>query len=288
MTKKPYAKAYLEITNRCNLSCSFCHGTKREGAIMSPSRFRAAAAAMRPFTDYLYLHVLGEPLSHPRLGELLDIADALGFRVCITTNGTLLTQTHDTLLSHAAVLHKISISLHAGEANPAFRDEAYLPDCLSFAKEAAAAGVIVALRLWNLDSDARTKAQNAQNESILSLLQASFPAPWEETRGGAKLAERLYLEYGETFDWPDMAAPERGACGFCYALRDQFAVLADGTVVPCCLDAEGDLALGNLFDRPLADILASPRARALKEGFDRRTAVEPLCRRCGYAKRFDK
>ena len=65
-------------------------------------------------------------------------------------------------------------------------------------------------------------------------------------------------------------------------------MLCDGTVVPCCLDAEGTLALGNLFDTPLDEILASPRARAIYENFTNRRAIEPLCLRCDYARRFSK
>ena len=88
------------------------------------------------------------------------------------------------------------------------------------------------------------------------------------------------------FDWPDMSAEELGENCFCYGLRDQVGVLCDGTVVPCCLDHDGDIPLGNLFERELDEILVSPRAGAIREGFSHRLAVEELCRRCGYARRF--
>ena len=96
----------------------------------------------------------------------------------------------------------------------------------------------------------------------------------------------MYLEHGDKFDWPELSAPDGGETGFCYGLRDQIGVLCDGTVVPCCLDHEGDLALGNLFTQEMEEILASPRANAIYDGFSSRKAVEPLCRRCGYASRF--
>ena len=72
----------------------------------------------------------------------------------------------------------------------------------------------------------------------------------------------------------------------CIRDREQLAVLSDGTVVPCCLDHEGDIPLGNLLERDLEDILRGPRARALYDGFSRRRPSEALCRRCGYARRF--
>ena len=65
-------------------------------------------------------------------------------------------------------------------------------------------------------------------------------------------------------------------------------MLVDGTVVPCCLDSAGVLDLGNLFQQNLDEVLASPRARAIYDGFTRHKAVEPLCRRCGYAAVINK
>ena len=281
-----FAKAYLEITNLCNLSCHFCHGTKRQGEFMPVKRFEHLARELRPYTDFLYLHVLGEPLLHPDLPEILKIAASLGFRICITTNGTLLRQQTELLCAFAPHIHKVSISLHASEANGCRVDESYVEDCLAFAKRASEAGVILALRLWNLEGNAETPSANAENAAILEALAAAFPAPWQDTRSGEKLSKNVYLEWGETFDWPDMNAPDYGEVCFCYGLRDQIGVLVDGTVVPCCLDAEGSIPLGNLIKTPLSDILASPRALALKKGLDERRAIEPLCRHCGYARRF--
>ncbi len=280
---KQFAKVYLEITNICNLRCAFCHGTARKKEFIPLSRFEKLACAVRPYTDFLYLHVLGEPLLHPELDKILKIAADLGFRICITTNGVLLREKQDLLFRFAPHIHKVSISLQAFEANGL--SESYLADCMEFA---ASAPFIAALRLWNLQGNAITASQNAENETILSLLHEMFPDVWQETRNGMKLSARVYIEYGETFDWPDMGAPSFGECGFCYGLRDHVAILADGTLVPCCLDAEGNIPLGNLLNSSLSEILESPRAVAIREGFDRRKAIEPLCRRCGYKERFKK
>ncbi|MBO4979680.1 MAG: radical SAM protein [Clostridia bacterium] len=279
--KKRFAKIYLEITNRCNLRCSFCHGTKRAPRTLTPEEFRTLAQRLVPYTDYLYLHVLGEPLMHPELETLLDTSATLGFRTCITTNGTLLRKRQALLLAHAEHLGKVSISLHSAEGSGVPVD-AYLGDALDSAAALSAAGVVTVLRLWNLGEG----GENTQNDTILAALHARFPEPWAENRRGTTLAPSLYLEWGERFDWPDLSATDYGEVGACYGMRDHIAVLSDGTVIPCCLDSEGDIALGNLFDSELADILASPRAVTITEGFRRRRAVEPLCRRCGYAQRF--
>ena len=144
--------------------------------------------------------------------------------------------------------------------------------------------MLTGLRLWNLDGS--LPGQNDLNAPMLEELHRAFPGEWPPVREGHKIAERTYLEFGERFEWPDLSAGEREGDAFCYGLRDQFGVLCDGTVVPCCLDHEGDLALGNLFTQPLEEILSSPRARAIYESFSGRQAREELCRKCGYARRF--
>lgn len=279
-------KAYLEITNVCNLNCAFCPGTRREPGFLSPDGFQTLAARLRPHTEYLYLHLMGEPLLHPQLEELLSRGEALDFKVMITTNGTLLPE-REALLCGSPAVEKVSISLHSFEGNGGGEPSDYLEKCLHFARRAADAGKKCALRLWNLDG-ADTRGANRQNDDILSVLKAAFPNPWKAGRRGTTLAPNIFLEWGEKFDWPDLSAPEGDRPVFCYGLRDQVGVLWDGTVVPCCLDHEGDVPLGNLYRRTLDEILDSPRARALYEGFSRGEAAETLCRRCGFARRFQR
>ena len=274
-------KAYIEITNRCNLRCSFCPGTKRVPRTMTPAEFDLVLERLTGQVEYVYLHVMGEPLSHPQLAELLALAAARERKVCITTNGTLLARQTETLLA-APTLHKVSVSLHSFEGNDGAqeRERQYLEEVWSFAARAAAQGVIAALRLWN-EGGAETR-----NGVIEAFLHEKCPGEWPEPRGGSfRLRDNLYLERAKKFDWPDLNAQERGT-QFCYGLRDQLGVLADGTAVPCCLDHEGDIALGNLFTQPLSEILQSERACALREGFSRRCPSEELCRRCGFAARF--
>ena len=279
-----FKKVYLEITNVCNRSCAFCPGTRREPRFLQEAEFLRLLDKLRPWTDFLYFHLMGEPLLHPALGRFLSLAGERGFRVILTTNGTLLAEAEPILLA-APALHKLNLSLHSFEANEGGGLEDYVNQCAAFAKRAAAQGVLINFRLWNGDSAART-AWNAENAQIVALLAERFPGPWRPSRSGERLAERVYLDRAEIFDWPDPEAQGENARHGCYGLRDQLGVLVDGTVVPCCLDHEGDLALGNLLTQDLAEILETPRAKAILEGFRRGEAVEGLCRRCGYANRF--
>lgn len=279
--EKRFRKVYLEISNVCNLRCSFCPGTKRKPGVMDEAVFSLLLSRLQPWTDYLYFHLMGEPLCHPKLETFLRLAGEAGFRVILTTNGTLLQKQQAMLLASPA-LNKVNISLHAFEANDLampFAD--YLDRCLAFGK-AAEGQKLVSYRLWN------SGGQEELNQQILDTMAQYFPQPWVQERRGIRIGQRVYLEHGDKFDWPDLSAQDGGERVFCYGLRDQLGVLCDGTVVPCCLDHEGDLALGNLLETPLEQILESPRAQAIYRGFSDGKAAEELCRKCGYARRFQR
>lgn len=246
---------------------------------MSAASFSALLPKIRPWSDYLYFHLMGEPLCHPQLGLLLELAYDAGFKVIITTNGTLLKKQQNVLLN-APGLHKVNISLHAFEANDyAVPFCQYLADCFSFGKNAEGKKLIV-YRLWN------NGGADRRNDEILNTMKEYFPEPWATERKGIRIGQRVFLEYGDKFDWPDLTAPEGSNHVFCYGLRDQIGILCDGTVVPCCLDHDGDLALGNLFDETLEDLLEKPRSKSIYQGFQNKKAAEELCQKCGYARRF--
>ncbi len=281
-----FSRIYLEITNVCNRACAFCPGTKREKRFLSEDEFTLLAKKLRPHTDYLYLHVMGEPLLHPHFRSLLAIAASLGFRVIITTNGTLLRERTEDILN-ADCVHKVHISLHGFEANDGGDIKDYVNSCAQFGLEAVKRGILVNYRLWNLDG-ASTQGLHAQNDTILDLLHHAYPDTWEENTWGFRVQDGVFVQYGERFDWPDTQADILRERGLCYAMRKQLAVLCDGTVIPCCLDSEGTLALRNLFNEELCDILQKPQAQALARSMRGESELSELCKRCGYASRFTK
>lgn len=246
---------------------------------MTPEEFETLSRKLRGHVEYLYLHLMGEPLLHPQLEEILGIAARQGFRVIITTNGTLLDRRGELLVSSPAV-YKVNVSLQSFEGNSAEEPDEYIGLCADFAAKMSAAGKQCVLRLWNKNG------LDSLNPQIEAVLEARFPKPWRDSRGSRYIAERVLLQPGERFDWPDMSAEDTGARRFCRGLRDQIGVLCDGTVVPCCLDHEGDIALGNLFEDELSCIMSTERVRRIYDGFSQRQAAEELCRRCGYSMRF--
>ncbi len=289
---KKFKKFYIEITNVCNLNCDFCPQTKRSPEFMSISTFSHILDQVKAYTDYIYFHVKGEPLLHPNIDKLLDISYRKGFQVNITTNGTQIQRVKEKLL-HQPALRQINFSLHSFDGNEKVTNKMeYINDILSFIKEAMKESeLIIALRLWNLEENNIANQEKKRNNELLAAIEREFDLPFrileKVTPGsGVKIADRIFLNQDYQFSWPDLKEKEDDGVGFCYGLRNQAAILVDGTVVPCCLDGEGVIALGNILKTSFSEIIEGERASNIIDGFSRRKAVEELCRKCGYRKRF--
>lgn len=288
---KTFKKVYIEITSVCNLACSFCPPTERAKGLIKVEQFEKVLDQIRPHTKYIYLHVKGEPLLHPRIDQLLDAAHERGFKVNITTNGTLIRKQREKLLGKPA-LRQMNFSLHSFDGHEGSENrEKYLGDILEFVRDAREHNVIFSYRLWNLQRDDQTDVDRRKNAETLEILEKEYDLDFKieervEPGKGVKIAPNIYLNQDHEFKWPSLLEPEYTGKGFCHALRSQAAVLVDGTVVPCCLDGEGVIKLGNVNEQPFSEIIEGERANNLVEGFSRREAVEELCRKCGYRQKF--
>lgn len=270
-----FKKIYIEITNSCNFNCSFCFKSVRKKSFISPEVFSAILFSIRPYTDYIYLHVLGEPLLHPQLDVLLQMAEEQGFHVNMTTNGSLLAKRSELLQNHK--IRQYNISLHDAEEN--IKEERwsdYLQEVFSFAEKESHRSYF-SFRLWNEGSDSSVR----YNSFCETFLQKRYNCDFAEKKRNVKLSDHIFLQRNSRFDWPDgqMEGSEKRNC---FALRDQIAILVDGTVVPCCLDADAKINLGNVLTQEFSDIIESDRARKIAEGFRRHVAVEPFCKSCGF------
>lgn len=286
---KRFKKAYIEITNICNLSCNFCPKTSRKLEFMNRESFEHIVKNIKPYTDYIYFHLMGEPFLNKELESFLEISKENQLKVNITTNGTLISEVKNVLLNSSA-LRQVNISLHSFEANEEKVDfNKYINNVIDFVKEAAEnTNIICALRLWNLDT--RYSASNNMNIDIFELLEKEFEINCDlkeslKEKNSFKLRKNVYISMGEKFKWPSLKVEELGERAFCYGLRDQIGILVDGTVVPCCLDSDGSILLGNIFENNLEEILDSKRAKDIYDGFSERKVVEELCKRCGFINR---
>ena len=257
-----FKRVYVEITNSCNLHCSFCQKTLREPYFMSVDEFSTVIERIRHYTNYIYLHVKGEPLLHPQLAQILKICEDSGITVNLTTNATLIREKLPTLLAHP--VHQINVSLHSADDNDCIDMDTYIHNLFEACETLLAkTDTEISLRLWNTRKD-----------------------PLLFGDKNCTIKRHLYVNVQQPFEWPDLNSSYCNDRGFCQGLRHHIAILCDGTVVPCCLDGNGVMALGNIFDMTLEDILKLPRSIAFMEGFKRKTAVEPLCQHCSFKERF--
>lgn len=290
---RKFKKVYIEITNICNLSCNFCPKTKRKYKFMNKEEFTYILNEVKPFTEHIYFHLMGEPLLNEDIEYFFEESRNKGLHVNLTTNGTLLSKVGDKLIK-AKSLRQVNISLHSFEANKKTVElEEYLDSVTDFIIKAREnSDIICAIRLWNMDND-DLKGENNLNKDILKMLEDKLKLDFSlseklQESNRIKLKDKVYLNMAEKFQWPDIKIDSLGENVFCHGLRNQIGILVDGTVVPCCLDSEGNLALGNIFERPLKEVLTGDRATNIYNGFSRRVAVESLCKKCGYATRFKK
>ena len=291
MRKIKFRKVYCEISNSCNLKCDFCPqpSLKRPTHFMDMDLFESIVKQVQPLTRLLCLHVMGEPMYHPDLEGFLDICHKHKLEVAIVTNGVLLNDSNQQLLLNPAVI-QVNFSIQSFENNYKGQDnKSYLERIFNFTKRAfeERPDLHINYRLWNAESFEKALEMN---ERTISRIREAFNISKEKMNSisllGNNLVNNLFLNLAENFEWPTLEMPFQSNRGFCKALRNQIAILSDGTVVPCCFDCEGVINLGNVNDSSIIEILNSERAMKMLNGFKNQELTEPLCQRCTYIKRF--
>ncbi|MBI4351925.1 MAG: SPASM domain-containing protein [Elusimicrobia bacterium] len=271
--KKPFRRAFIEITNSCDLACGFCASTSRPKADMPLELFESAAAQAGELASVIFPHLLGEPLTHPQFPEILGACSRLGLKVNLVTNGALLDKFGPGVFRESS-LGQVSVSLQALSCLPPARRAESLGRLLGFALRKPP-GLTISFRLRGEPSDPFIKETKKALLEVLAMEGAC-----EKAGDGLKLREGVYLNFGSIFDWPGGAGgkPKKG----CLGLRHHFGILSDGRVVPCCADFDGALALGNIRESPLAAILSGPAALALRDSIAGKTPMPAYCASCGF------
>lgn len=299
--KTRFKRIYVEITNVCNLNCSFCPKTSRVHEFMSPVLFSKILHENKSLTHKFVLHLMGEPLLHPQFAELLSIADDEQVNVELTTNGTLLSDSMiEEILKHKSIIH-VNFSLHSFEINSVLTLDEYLYQINMFINKAflTRPELYMNLRFWS---------KSEHFERIINFFSTSLKFNFdiitgplqmiEQKKNEIKLINRLYLNFEQEFIWP-IKSNERQVAhsksnqaskhGTCQALRSHIGVLVNGDVVPCCLDSEGKMVLGNLKKTTISCLLeSSKRVQEMLSGFLSNKLTEEFCQKCNYILRFRK
>ncbi len=287
---KKFHKVHIEISNVCNLQCSFCPEVIRDKKLMSVELFEQIIAQVAPLAEQVAFHLMGDPLLHPKLHEFTELCHKYNVPIFLVTNGVLLREKQTELLLHPAY-RQVNFSLHSFFDNfPDADPTEYLERIFTYTERAFVErpDLYINYRLWNLKDP---KGTGAQNGDMLERIMKRFdvgvnPAADARIHKSRRLVNRLYLHLDTEFIWPAIDLPVLGTAGTCHGLSTHFGILVDGTAVPCCLDKEGNIPLGRVQDEPLTEILAAPRSQAILKGFRERRLVESLCQRCQYIERF--
>lgn len=277
--KKKFKKIYVEITNNCNLQCSFCSKSKRKKKNMTKEEFSHILQEISDYTDYIYLHVKGEPLLHPNIIEFIKETEKYNLNVNLTTNGTIFKEYAEEL-GKCKSLKKINFSLHS-ENNNVF----YLEDIFSNIKYLSIDTTVI-YRLWTLNNN---KLDEKSTEIVDKLSKyynlSSNTVEKLYNENNVKISSTIYVDKDNEFTWPS-EEKSNNSVGYCKALKTQLAILVDGTVTPCCLDGEGEIALGNIYKENLEEILQKEKTINLKKSFQDRKPSESLCEKCTYKLKF--
>ncbi len=277
--KKRFKKIYVEITNICNLNCSFCSIDNKEKKEMSLDEFNLILKRIKPYTDYIYLHVKGEPLLHSKLDRILSMCDDTGMNVNITTNGTLLKDKFEVLNNHNCI-RQINVSLHSENNKYNYFDEVF-EICKKLSTK-----MYISYRLWTLDNYKLDKKSTEIVQKIISSYNLSTNIVEKlETDKSIKIFINTFVNKNNLFVWPNLRN-NLNIDGKCYGLIDQLGILVDGTIVPCCLDSSGIINLGNIFNDELSDILKTKLVGEIIEGFKNNKSVCTLCKNCNFRERF--
>ena len=276
---KKFKKIYIEITNICNLNCSFCSKDNRVKKSISLTNMEELLKKINDYTDYVYLHVKGEPLLHPKLKEILDLCEKYHKKVNITTNATLIKEKEE-ILTHPAI-RQINLSVHSENKKVDYLEEIFkVVDKLKDKN--------IVYRFWTMEDNNLSKESTELVEKIINHYQLS-PEIVEKlkTENNIKINSHTYVNKANEFIWPDTNNDYNKENGYCYALKDQLAILVDGTIVPCCLDSNGVINLGNIYQNDLLEVINSSRYQKMRMGFCNRKVTEELCKHCSYKERFD-
>ena len=278
-----FKKIYIEITNICNLKCKFCPETNRKKMFMNVDDFEKIIHKTYKHTNLVCLHVKGEPLLHNRLQDILKILEKYNLKANITTNGTLIKQQLE-ILKNSKSIRQINISLHSFTQNEMLNKQ-YLQDIFESVEQLK--GVIISYRLWNLEN---IKENDINNEIIKSIQQYYDIQDLKQQlikNEFLKIKENIFINQDIEFSWPDLNKEKIIEKGRCLALKEQVAILVDGTVVPCCLDNNGDIPLGNILEESMEEILNKPQSRTIKKNFENSVITCKLCNTCGFLKRLE-
>lgn len=272
-----FKRIYIELSNYCNLNCVFCTPKDKFNRRLTLDQYIHIFNQAKEYTKEVCLHVLGEPLIHPNIYEILKYTNQSDCKIMISTNGRVLPKMEDIFNYR---IDTFNISLHSTYDMNDDKRIQFLYELLEFIKKYQDKYTSVFhLRLW---ANTNEKIKEA-NDKIKAFLFKYYNYN-SEIFDRIRLKERVILTYENEFEWPNLNNDEYSD-GYCLGGKTHIGILANGTVVLCCLDASGNTNLGNIFDQSLKDILNKEKYLNAIKGFKENKCYLQLCKHCRYKRR---
>ena len=260
---------------------------------MTLEKFDKLNLQLKDVTKELAYHVVGDPLVLSNLQEYLNISLKHNLKVNITTTANNLRKEHFDILMNDTI-RQINFSINSYNANSHKKTlDEYINPILDFCEYAVLKKqhFFINLRIWNLDETQSAKEFNTQVfEKVNKRFDSSINIEdmYNERPKNIKIARMIFFNFDEYFNWPSLDNDFVSKEGTCYGLDSHFGILSSGTVVPCCLDKDGIVNLGNINNSQLTDILNSKKVKEIQKGFKDNRLIEEFCQKCEYRTRFDK
>jgi radical SAM protein with 4Fe4S-binding SPASM domain len=258
---------------------------------MSLEFFEEVVKEAQNFSKEIACHVVGDPLTLPNLSAYLDIVHKYKMKAMLTTSGYFMKKHAFETLFHPAV-KQINVSLNAFNKNDtSISFEQYMRPILNLCHEKVKQKkeLFINLRMWNLDEIMSEKAFNSE---LFNVLEQSFDVELNlesldpKEKKSIRLENKVLLHFDNYFEWPSLENQNYGH-GTCQGLSSHIGVLANGDVIPCCLDNDAVMKLGNLKEQSLKEIVHEKRATAMRDGFKVGQCSEEMCLKCSYKDRFN-
>lgn len=236
--------AWLEITGRCNLTCTHCYAdsSPRGGhGSMTLDDWAGVLGQLADLDTRMVQIIGGEPTMHPHLDAIIDYAHRLGLDVEVYSNLTHITDPLWQLFSDCGV--RLATSWYSDD--PA-EHEAITGGRGSHARTLASIRRARDLGIPVRAGLVRAVAGQRTGQAVAQVTDLGIPAPRLDTARAV----------GRAADGRDLDAQLCGRCG-----DQRVAIGPDGQVTPCVIGRH--LIAGNVRETPLADILTGDTWAAL-------------------------
>lgn len=261
--------AGIEVTNRCNLNCVICSRrySSRPQGLMDMTLFAKIINEIKHSSRFTWLHLLGEPLLHPHIAEMIKLCKENGMKVGISTNATLLNEQRAKKILESGLDSCIL-------AFDGVNKETYEQVRTGGVYETVEKNILNFLKLKKeLKKEKPWTVIQTVEINLTESEIGAFKKKWKDSDVNEILVRKYSTSAGQIEDKDFVAKPQHQYIPKqklsrppCFLLWNSAVIFWNGDVSVCCHDCvNGKLVFGNLKDDDLKTIWNSPKIEFLRE-----------------------